>query len=252
MRVAVITPFYKPQPDWLEQCHASVRAQSFPCTHFLASDGSGDNPLSDFTGEFLRLDSNHHDNGNTPRAAASMMAIGQGYDALAYLDADNVYREDHIESMVARQAATGAAVCTSGRVLMTLDGALLGPCVEVDGENFADTSCLFLTRAAYGLIPQWVLMPRGYSPICDFWMWSAIRQTGLTRVHTGLPSMAFRSSYPHHYQHLGKPEPPGCKSADYSMDCARKILSLPLWFGDAAATLKHWQVTETAAVKPAR
>lgn len=237
MRVAVITPFYNTPLHWLEQCHASVRAQTHPCTHFLVSDGAGENPLSDFEGEYIRLPKPHADNGNTPRAVGSTTAAGEGFDAIAYLDADNWYAANHIESLVTLKQQTGAAVCTSGRTLHNLSGELLGPCVEVDGKHFVDTSCLFITRPAYGLTLQWVFMPREFSVVCDFWVWSCVRRSLHPTAHTGLQTMAFRTTYPHHFLRFGLPPPPGAKSLEYSQDCARRIHALRAVFGKNAASL---------------
>lgn len=243
MRVAVVTPFYRTPPEWLAQCHASVRAQSHPCTHFLVSDGSGDNPLADFQGEFIRLPAPHADNGNTPRAVGSVAAIGEGFEAIAYLDADNWYTPEHVASLVALHQQTQAAVCTSARTLHAPDGTLLGPCTEVDGTHFADTSCLFLARPAFALTLQWVVMPRAYSVVCDFWLWSCIRRAGRPTPHTGQATMAFRTTYPHHFRRFKQPIPEGAKSIEYARDCARKIVSLREVFGAAAAFLPHWNKT---------
>lgn len=237
MRVAVVTPFYNTPIKWLEQCHASVRAQTHPCTHFLVSDGSGENPLPDFVGEFIRLPKPHADNGNTPRAVGSIAAASEGFDAIAYLDADNWYTPDHIDSLVTLQAQTRAAVCTSARSLYDLDGGLLGICEEVDGVNFADTSCLFITRPAFGLTLQWALMPKEFSVVCDFWIWSCTRRSPHSAAHSRLATMAFRTTYPHHFSRLGLAPPPGAKTLEYSQNCVRKIQALRGLFGKHAASL---------------
>jgi hypothetical protein len=160
MRVAVITPFHQVPSLWLAECLASVARQTLPCTHFLVCDG--DDPPLAVPGDVqvLHLPQAHADFGNTPRAIGSVSAVAQDFDAIAYLDADNWYEPQHLELLCAAYQRTGAAICSSGRMLYDLDGQLLGPCYEVDGDTFVDTNCLFLTRQAFRLVAVWYLMPR--------------------------------------------------------------------------------------------
>jgi len=101
MRVAVITPTYQTPRAWLDQCMRSVAEQSYRCTHFLISDGDDAvAPPTSAEVRFLRLPGPHNDSGNAARAAGSVVAICEGFDALAYLDADNWYAGDHIQRLV--------------------------------------------------------------------------------------------------------------------------------------------------------
>ncbi|MEM9692341.1 MAG: glycosyltransferase, partial [Myxococcota bacterium] len=153
-RVAVVTPYYREEAAVLEQCVASVAAQTVPVTHFVVADGHPQPDLVDrFRVEHLVLPDAHGDNGNTPRAIGSLSAVNRGFDAIAYLDADNWYRPEHIERMVALQRRTGASVCTSGRTIHRLDGSFMLVDRESDGLRHVDTSCLFLTRDAFRLVP---------------------------------------------------------------------------------------------------
>src|SRR3990172_6396080 len=97
MRVAVITPYYKAREDWLTRCHESVRAQTHPATHILVADGTPESYVDGWEAQHIVLMKNHGDFGDTPRAVGSVSAIGQGFDAIAYLDADNWYAPEHIE-----------------------------------------------------------------------------------------------------------------------------------------------------------
>ncbi|MBI2383982.1 MAG: glycosyltransferase [Gammaproteobacteria bacterium] len=232
MRVAVVTPFHRTRPDWLAQCHASVRRQTHACTHILVSDGSGEPPLAEFSGQLVLLGRNHADFGDTPRAVGSMSAIGQGFDAIAYLDADNWYRPEHVATLVALHRSSGAAVCSSARTLHALDGRLLGRCPETDGARFVDTNCLFLTRAAFPAASAWVLMPPEYHVVDDRWVWAWIRRQGWTTAHTGQPTAAYRTGWPHHYRLFSQPVPDGAKSWDFSHECARRIEALARQSGD--------------------
>ncbi len=220
MRVAVVTPFHKTKLEWLEQCHASVRAQTHPCVHFLVSDGGGPHPLKLFDGQFIELQRNHADWADTPRAVGSTVAMGQGFDAIAYLDDDNWFHPDHVERLVQLHQKTRAPVCTSSRDLHDLEGARLGPCIESNGVEFADTNCYFFSRAAFGLLAAWVIKPqqfrgRGHG---DFYLWRLILHRGIGRAHHARATIAYRTTYPVHYKRFRRPVPAGAKSEVRCMD----------------------------------
>jgi len=213
LRVAVVTPYYRESPEVLWHCHHSVQSQTHPCTHFLVADGHPAAAVAGWPAEHIVLSKPHADNGNTPRAIGSLSAMNLGYDAIAYLDADNWYYPGHIESMVGLHRATGAPVCTASRTIHRLDGTLLyADVTENDGKQFADTSCMFLTREAYPLLPLWAMMPTQLGPICDRVMWLAIQTRHIPTAHNSQPTIAFRTQYKAHYRIAGEPFPPGAKS----------------------------------------
>jgi hypothetical protein len=227
MKVAVITPYYKETKEVLRQCHESVLAQSYPCVHFLVADGHPADFVAAWQAVHISLPSSHHDNGNTPRAIGSFSAINQGFDAIAYLDADNWLRPDHIASLVARHGETGAAVCTSGRTFHRLDGSRMPVKETGDGITFVDTSCLFLTKEAFRLIPVWAFMPHALSPICDRVFWQAVIKGSVSHADTGMPTVAFRTHYAAHYQAANETPPPGAKPVDGLLPSARWWAGLP-------------------------
>ena len=89
MKVAVITPYHKVPTDWLVQCLESVRSQTYTSTHILVADGIPQDVVDTYGVQHLVLPRCHGDYGDTPRAIGSISAIGQGFDAIAWLDADN-------------------------------------------------------------------------------------------------------------------------------------------------------------------
>ena len=131
MRVAVISPYYETPLDWMRQCHESVLAQTHPCVQILVADGVPVDELDAWNAQHIRLPQHHADYGDTPRAVGSMSAIGQGFEAIAYLDADNWFAPEHIESLVRLHEETGADVCLSSRDLHRIDGSRLGPCRDL-------------------------------------------------------------------------------------------------------------------------
>lgn len=213
-RVAVITPYYQESDEILRACCESVARQTYPCTHFLVADGLPRPELVLGSAQHFVLPRAHADNGNTPRAIGSLSAMNQGFDAIAYLDADNWYYPDHIESMIKLHEQTGAVVCTASRTIHRLDGSLLYvDKTECDGRKQVDTSCFFLTRPAFQVLPIWATMPRELGPICDLVIWQSLLARGLPQAHHGSrPTVAFRTQYQAHYRSAGEEPPPGTKT----------------------------------------
>jgi len=213
MRVAVITPYYKPNMDWLRQCHESVLAQTHPCTHILVADSDPVGEVDAWQAQHIRGGIGHADYGDTPRGIGSMSAIGQGFDAITYLDADNWYSSpDHIERLVKLHRESGASVCISSRNLCRPDGTLLGPCPESDGNYFADTSCILLTRRAFGIASVWAMMDPPLHAIDDRIIMWRIREAKLKRAFNNQHTVAYRTTFPGHYKRFGQPPPPETKA----------------------------------------
>jgi glycosyltransferase involved in cell wall biosynthesis len=216
MRVAVVTPYFRERDDVLRQCLDSVAAQTYPVAHILVADGFPSDWASRAVSHHIVLPgTGHADNGNLGRAIGSAIAVTEGFDAIALLDADNWYRPDHISSLVSLHQETKAALCTASRSLHRMDGSLLAAHDgESDGARFADTSCLLYLREAFALLPLWGQMPRQFGPICDRIMWAAIQSRKINTAHSGLPTVAFRSCYCNHYRQPGEVPPPDCKTME--------------------------------------
>lgn len=211
-KVAVITPYYKTRIEWLRECHKSVKAQTYPCTHFIVADGHPYDEIDSWDAQHIKLPVNISDYGDTPRGVGSVMAMSQEFDAIAYLDADNWFYAEHIKTLVDLHKKTKAAVITSARNLHRLDGSLLGKCFEVDGENFVDTSCLLLTREAFIIIPVWWSMLPQYHCIDDRVIWAHIKARKLSRKHIDKSTVAYRTAFANHYRHFGEIPPVEAKS----------------------------------------
>lgn len=213
MRVAVVTALYKPRLDWLKRCCDSVRQQTHACTQILVSDGSGPNPLPDFTGQLIELGQNHNDWGDTPRTIGAFSAAAQGFDGIVWLDQDNWFYPNHIESLVALHRQTGKSVCTTSRDIYDLDGRLLGMCKETDGVRFVDANCFFVARAAYGLLGVWSLMPSAWHVCSDMYFFAQIRKNGIPTAHQALNTMGYTATRSHTYRLFGVEPPPGVKDS---------------------------------------
>ncbi len=213
MRVAVVTPYFRESDEILEQCLESVAAQTHKCTHFLVADGFPNGLVTARISEHFILPQPHGGVGNFARCVGALSAASRGFEAVAFLDADNWYRHDHVASLVDLQRTTNAAVCTSGRSIHRVDGSLLVPlCPESDGEMFADTSTMFFHRTAFHLLPLWAEMPPELGPLADRLMWGAIVARQLSKAHSNQPTLAFRTQYSLHYVKAGEAPPSGAKT----------------------------------------
>ncbi len=208
LRVAVVTPYYKESEDVLRQCHESVMAQTYPVTHYMVSDGFTNAAVNSWQVEHILLPKAHGDGGDTPRSIGSLSAVNQGFDAIAYLDADNWYQPDHIQTMVELHRSTGAVICTSNRTMHRPDGSILYWDLENDGVRLIDTSCYFLTRPAFRLVVLWAMKPKELSQYDDRIFLQAIKHSGYSRAHSRKPTVAYRTRYADHYTFCGEAPPP--------------------------------------------
>ena len=221
MKVAVITPYYKVKEDWLLKCHESVMAQTHPCTHIFVADGLPQEIISNFNAQQIISGANHGDYGDTPRAIGSASAAGQGFDAIAWLDADNWYEPNHIEGLLNLHREHNADICTSSRMIYALDGTLLGLCHLVDGKSFVDTNCYLLTRAAYHLISVWFRIEPTLHAIGDTVLWDAVQRSGVSHRHSSAATLAYRTSFRYHYQLYGKSIPPEARNIPDILEAKR-------------------------------
>lgn len=225
MRVAVVTPYYRESESILRHCHNSVLAQSHPCEHIMVADGHPMAVINGWQCHHSTLPLSHNDNGNTPRTIGSLFAINQGFDAIAYLDADNWYQPNHIASLVQAHHEQAAPVCASDRSLHRADGSLIPVDEPLDGIRHIDTSCLFLTRYAFNLCPLWAMMPPMLSPICDRIFYTALTGSKFKVAYTRLRTLAFRSQYACHYEYAGETAPTDAKG-DVTSEPIRRWNSL--------------------------
>ena len=205
-KVAVITPYYKEPDAELTRCLDSVRDQSHPCDHFMVSDGFP-NPLARRPGvHHIELGVSHGDNGNTPRYVGGLAALARGYDAIAYLDADNWFEQHHIRRLVETQHASGANATCSLRNIYLPDGHKVP---RIDPEDVkklhVDTSCYLLTRDCEYAIHLWGQMPRSWGPVCDRVAYSALLDIRLE--WSGNRTLNFKSNYAVHFKAAGRTIP---------------------------------------------
>ena len=214
-RIAVVTPYYKESTEILRQCHDSVRSQTYPADHFMIADGFPNAEAQTWKVKHVALPCGHADNGNTPRQIGSTLADAEGYDFIAYLDADNWFHPNHLQSLIAVYEETKAQVCASFRTYHAWDGRQIHV-VEADEEKLAhiDTSCFLIHRDAFPALSVWGKMPRRLSPICDRVFFAALKKERYKIASSRQRTVAFRSQYAFHYEAAGLPLPESYKARD--------------------------------------
>jgi glycosyltransferase involved in cell wall biosynthesis len=216
MKVAVVTPFHQPEDPWLIKCMESVCGQTYAnCLHVVVGDGvSLDVEVPCENLHQLTLSNNIGDYGDSPRTLGAIYAFSIGADAVAFLDSDNWFSSDHIESLVSLQRATKAPVVVSQRNLLDLEGRLMGVCPASNGMTFCDTNCLFFTRKAAAVATSWWLIPPMLHPIDDRVIWSRVLRNRHPIARTLQASSNYRTAFRSHYEHFNWPVPESAKQAD--------------------------------------
>jgi len=214
MKIAVITPYYKESIEFLRQCHQSVLDQNVSADHFFVADGFPNAELMKWNIKHISLPQSHGDFGDTPRGIASILADVEGYDFIAYLDADNWFLPNHLSSLLKLYEETKADVCTSIRKFYTLNGLEMN-IHELDEHSLkhVDTSCYFLHRNVFDALDIWLKMPYSFHEIGDRVFYHGLKSKNYRFASTKQKTLAYRSNNKAHYL-AAKIEPPiDCKEA---------------------------------------
>jgi len=211
LAVAVVTPYCNEDVAELRRCHESVLAQTYPCRHVMVADGNPRREIDGWDVDHVRLDTNHADFGDTPRARGGERAVALGLDAVAYLDADNSFRTHHVESLVHRHMATGMPVVFSGRTMHFPDGRLVPVVDPEDGRTHIDTSCLLLAKAALPMVSAWLAYPRPYAVIDDRMFVRMLKGRGLGFACTGAVTLRYTVHFAALYAARNLPVPPDAR-----------------------------------------
>lgn len=204
MKVAVVTPYYQETPAQLIRCLSSVAAQTYKdLTHILVADGYPRRFENFQRLEQIHLPLSHSDAGATPRAIGALSAFSRGYDAVAFLDADNWYHQDHIELMVNAMSSTGADAVIATRSIHALDGSeMYVDRVESNGTNTVDTNCMFLSKTISHYMGFWITKPQ-YKMVSDKVFWQTCVSNGIKAVRCDKPTVAYVTKWAWHYQYAG-------------------------------------------------
>lgn len=214
-RVAVVTPYHREDLPILAQCHESVIGQGVHADHFLVADGHPLDVIDGWSARHVTLPTEHGDAGNTPRGIGSLLAKSEGYDFIAYLDADNWYHDGHLRSLIQLWETMRSPACCSSRTFHDLQGQAL-PVRELDEDAIGhiDTSCFLIHRSGFEALSIWLDMPKILSPLCDRIFLAGLLHRKLAIATTRQRTVAFRSKYRAHYVAADRPVPAQIKDTD--------------------------------------
>ena len=157
MRIAVVTPYHDESPQDLARCVESVRRQRAAATHILVADGEA----REWVGEasdlrHIILDTAHHDYGGTARLTGFLTAVSEGFDAVAFLDADHRFLPGHLAACRELAAADPAAgLIIARRRMLRTDGTELPVTPEELDGNLVDPSCQVVLAPGFAAIAAW-------------------------------------------------------------------------------------------------
>lgn len=213
MKIAVITPYHDPQSPYLEQCLSSVRDQTYTdVIHVTVGDGCSLKAEQGLGGVHnISLPKNLNNYGDSPRSIGVVYAFSLGVDAVTFLDSDNWYAKDHIETMVDKCIASNCDVVTSLRYLSHLNGTVMGLCPESDGKIFCDTNCLLVTKKLAEEAGLWWLIPDDMHVIDDRVMWDTLIHATDRIASTKTASVYYRTAFEFHYKAFNVEPPPDAK-----------------------------------------
>ena len=218
-RVAIVTPYCGEPRAVLARCLASVAAQSVPADHFLIADGAPQDWIDGKSVRHIRLDRTHGDFGNVARSIGALLAAGEGYDAVAFLDADNRIDPDHVARCLAAAQAAASEPTPPRRIDVVIarrrfelpDGTPVG---VPDDAGLVDTNCLFLLPGAFPVIARWALIPPALAAIGDRMFHAALVAAGCEMAVTDAASVTYCSRWAAHYAAVGRAIPEGARNLD--------------------------------------
>ena len=215
MKIAVITPYHDATRKFLDRCIDSVRNQTTACRHYLIADGPSS--ICQCTTELLDvarhvvLGECHNDHGNTPRGIGALLAISEGADAICFLDPDNLYDSNHVETCATlAEKHPGVDFIAARRRIVLPDGT---PVPGEDEPNHVDTSCFFLLPGAFHILPQQVLQPKQLCTVSDRLFLAALQ--GLRCIAMDRPTVTYTSNWRAHYEAAGVEPPSDAKGTIY-------------------------------------
>lgn len=162
-RVAVVTPYFRIEPEKLKRCCESVAAQSHPSDHILVADGEPQDMPDGLSPIHIKLPENVGNSGATPRGFGGIYAFAQGYDVVAFLDADNWYEPDHIARALDAMAKDDLDVVFAKRHIIFPDGDVLSVEDPQDlAQTHVDTNCYVISKSAAPVMGMMALYPKEF------------------------------------------------------------------------------------------
>jgi glycosyltransferase involved in cell wall biosynthesis len=213
-RVFVITPTYKTPEAWLKRCIESVKAQTIgKVMHIIINDGDPDFRHPDyFPGDVLQQP-RHNNYGDTPRWVGVECATQRDATVIAFLDADNWYEPDHLETALATAIDQMASVVATKRSLFTLDEQKIAECPDCGTQRFTDTSAMVFTHLSFSVLQHWRNMQSWQHAIADRIIWHKAIQSTPAVAYTRRATLNYRCTHKIFYDRYGLPVPDGVKTS---------------------------------------
>jgi glycosyltransferase involved in cell wall biosynthesis len=214
---AIITPYCKENRGLLERCIRSVQGQTVRADHILVADGHPQDWLDNEHVRHIRLDRNHSDYGDTPRAIGALLAVSEGYAGVGLLDADNWLEPDHISSCIeAARRNAGCDYVIARRNLCRPDGSVIDV-EDLPPSLFVDTSCFFFLPGSYHVVPRFCLIPQELASICDRVFFGVLKSKKLNAEIVARKTVNYHCLWPAVYRKVGEISPPeATKHVDFA------------------------------------
>jgi hypothetical protein len=213
MKIAVISAYYKEDPELLERCLNSVKEQTIKCDHFFISDGHPQEWLKNSDVRHIELGKSHDDYGNTPRGIGAQIAISEGYEAICFLDSDNWFDPNHVQHCLESALSKYENIIECDYVIAKR--RLIRPDLTVmnirDEPCHVDTNCFFFFPGSYYLIPYWNLMPKEFSNIGDRIFYKKITSINLNYSENAITTVNYLNLWSSTYEAIGEIPPVNCK-----------------------------------------
>jgi len=220
MRIAIITAYFKEERATIERCIDSVRSQTQPAEHILVAHGHPQAWIGAGNLRQIVLDRNNDDFGDTPRAIGLVVAIREGYDAVQFLDADNVIDPHHVAMSAGMLRSTGAHMLVLKRRFLRQDGSVLN-FISARDETLAaiDTNCYLFARPSFPTALKWTLIPKELSYMGATVFRSVFSKAGHPVAVASEPTVGYTSMWANTYTEVGETPPPGFR--DHSLRAER-------------------------------
>lgn len=176
----------------LERTIESVKAQTYPCKHYVFFDGCM-STIEDDTLHVCELPVRTGGNGmmNGGVVAASAYLVEE--DMMCWLDDDNWFEPNHVESLV--EAKGDKPYAWSLRQLRNVDGSFFAnDDFESVGHHsgFIDLNCYLMDRmVAVQIAPLWY-RTTGELMVGDRFVYQALKENGIANAGSGLYTLNYR------------------------------------------------------------
>jgi glycosyltransferase involved in cell wall biosynthesis len=212
VRLAIITAYFQEDRATIERCIESVRKQSVRVEHILVADGHPQDWVAASGLRHLALDRAHGDFGDTPRLAGLVLAIREGFDAIQFLDADNVIYPHHAAMAAALLQDTGAHMLVLKEHHLRPDGSILNyTSAHYEALSRIDTNAYLFARPSFPTALKWSLIPRELSYMGDRVFRSVFSKVGHPVAVAPEPTVGYASMWADVYRAVGEEPPPGCR-----------------------------------------